>query len=52
MPVGKAGVSDQRETDGNTDAPAWTDDTNVYGKPGPNTSFYGLLVLNKCPLEL
>lgn len=45
-------VDDQRETDGNTGAPAWTSDAHDSGKPEPNTFFCDILALCKCPLEL
>lgn len=45
-------VDDQRETDGNTGAPAWTSDAHDHGKPEPNAFFCDILALCKCPLEL
>ena len=54
MPGGK-GLMIKRETDGNIDfqqVPAWTNDANDHGKPGPDTSLYSVLPQCKCTLEL
>ena len=54
MPVGKQ-LMIKRETDGNIDfqqVPAWTNDANDHGKPGPDTSLYSVLPQCKCTLEL
>lgn len=54
MPGGK-GLMIKRETDGNIDfqqVPAWANDANDHGKPGPDTSLNGVLPQCKCTLEL